>query len=58
MKTSGSLVGEDTGGLTNDVGTGGAPWDVSGVLLVEDLDVVAIDLNAAVSLFDGALEAS
>lgn len=51
------FVGEDTARLADVVGSGLAPWDGGGVLLAEDVDKVAIDLNAALCLFDRALEA-
>ena len=53
------LLGEeDTGGLANVVSTNGAPADLGGVSLVEDLDEVAINLDATIDLLDGAGEST
>ena len=52
------LVKEDTSGLADVVSAGLAPWDVDWVLLGEEVNEVAVDLDAAVSLLDGAVEAA
>ena len=50
--------GEDTGGLDDVVGTGLAPGDVGGVLLLVDGDGLALEPELAVLCLDGALVAS
>lgn len=53
------LLGEEnTGGLANVVGTDGTPTDLGGVSLVEDLDELAINLDATIDLLDGAGEST
>mmetsp|Transcript_34593 Transcript_34593/g.46626 ORF Transcript_34593/g.46626 Transcript_34593/m.46626 type:complete len:343 (+) Transcript_34593:87-1115(+) len=52
VKTGGLLSGEDTSGLSDVVSTGLAPWDVLGVLLVGDDNLVSIDKNTTVGLLD------
>lgn len=48
--------GEDTSGLDNVLCTGLGPWDLSGIFLHVELDLLAVD-NQGVSLdFDCALE--
>ena len=44
--------------LADVVSSDAAPWDLGGILLLEDLDLVSIDLDAAVDLLDLALESS
>ena len=42
--SSGFLLGEEnSGGLDNVLGSSGRPWDVSGVPLAEDGDLLSID---------------
>lgn len=58
MSTSCWLSGKDTGGLTNVVCAGFSPWDIGGIFLVEDVNVVTVDLDSTVDFLDGSLEAS
>jgi hypothetical protein len=52
MELSLSLVKEDASALTDVVCSCIAPLDVDWVLLVVDLDLVAIDFNASIDLFN------
>jgi hypothetical protein len=52
------LAEEDTSGLANDVRSGLAPWDGSRVLLVEDLDPLAVDNKVLAVFFDSSLESA
>jgi len=52
------FVEEDTGRLADVVCTSLTPWDIGGVLLVEEVNHVAIDFNTTISLFNSAVKAS
>ena len=53
----GQLGGEEeTGGLYNDVGVEGAPGDVGGILLAEDLNLVAVYDEVVAFHFDIVVE--
>ena len=56
MSASRLRVAEDTGALGDVVGTDLAPGDSRGVSLLEDIDLLAIDLNSTIGLLDGSLE--
>ena len=47
---------EETGGLNNHVGVQGTPGDVGGILLAEDLDLVAIDNHEVAFNLDVVVE--
>ena len=49
-------VAEDTGALSDVVGTDLAPRDGAWVSLLEDVDLLAVDLDTAIGLLDGSLE--
>ncbi len=49
---------EETGGLDYDVGIQGAPGDVCGILLAEDLDLLAVNDKIVAVNFDVVLELS
>ena len=56
---AGGLSGsENSGGLSNVVGTSGAPLDLGGVGFLEDSDEVTINLDATFDFLDGEGEAS
>ena len=58
MNTSCWLSGKDTSRFTNVVCASLAPWDVGGIFLVEDVDVVAVYFDATIDFLDCSLEAS
>ena len=58
MSASGLLVVKDTRALSDVVGTDAAPGDCSGVSLMEDIDLLAIDFDAAIDFLDSALEST
>jgi hypothetical protein len=60
LQVGGSLVdgGEDTGGLDNVVGTVLTPGDGSGVSLLEDGDLLAVDDELAILVGDLSLEST
>ena len=60
LKVSTSVVSgaEHTSALSNVVGTDAAPRDLAGISLLEDVDLLAVDKDATISLLDGALEAA
>ena len=51
-------VHEDTSALGDVVSTDATPRDLGWVGLLEDIDLLAIDLDSAINLFDSAIEAS
>ena len=52
------LSGKDTGRLADVVCASLAPWNAGGIFLVEDVDIVAVNLDATINFLDFALEAS
>lgn len=58
METSSGGVTEDTSALSDIVGAGLSPRDLGGVSLLEDIDLVAVDFDAAIGLLNCAVKAS
>ena len=58
MEAALGSVAEDTSALSDVVSADSAPWDLGGVGLLENINLLSVDLDAAISLLDGALEAS
>jgi hypothetical protein len=52
------LVDENTSALADVVSTSLAPWDFGWVGLLEDVHLLAVDQDAAISFLDSSLEAS
>ena len=53
------LLGEvDTSAVSNIFTTDGTPLNLGGILLLEDLDLLTIDLNTTFDLLDCAVEAT
>mmetsp|Transcript_36647 Transcript_36647/g.44816 ORF Transcript_36647/g.44816 Transcript_36647/m.44816 type:complete len:392 (+) Transcript_36647:104-1279(+) len=52
------LVAENASALGDVVSADAAPRDLGGIGLLEDVDLFAVDLDAAIGLLDGALEAA
>jgi len=53
------LLGEvDTSAVSDVLTADGTPLDLGGILLLEDLDLLAVDLNATFDLLDCAVEAT
>lgn len=58
MQASFLFADKDTCRLTDVVSSSLSPWNGRRVFLTEDVNEVAINLDAALGLFDGTLEAS
>ena len=58
VSASGVSAAEDTGALSDVVGADTAPRDLARVGLLEDIDLLAVDFDTTICLFDSALEAT
>lgn len=58
MESSLLLRSEGTTALTDVISTSSSPRNLGCILLLEDLNLVAVDLNASLDLLDLALEST